>query len=80
MSHDLLLILEEAIQLSGNAEELRDPLSLLMPYSVEIRYPDDGAELSFEDAREARDAAEIVLAWLKRAIPDLFPSASSNHS
>ena len=76
MSHDLLLILEEAIKFSDSAEELRDPLSLLMPYSVEIRYPDEGAELSIDDAREARDAAEAVLTWLKRAIPDLFPSAS----
>jgi HEPN domain-containing protein len=43
-----------------------------MPYSVEIRYPDDWYMPSEQDAREARDAADEVFVWLKNALPEIF--------
>ena len=58
--------------MSSDAENLRDALAILMPYAVEIRYPDDLYIPSDEDAREAREAAEKVLRWLKIALPEIF--------
>ena len=72
ITHDLLLILEQILPLSPEAEELRDALALLTPYAVEIRYPDDYYMPSAEDAREARKAATDVRAWLKLACPAIF--------
>tara|TARA_Y100000588_G_scaffold276340_1_gene292704 strand:- start:185 stop:331 length:147 start_codon:yes stop_codon:yes gene_type:complete len=46
-------------------ESLRDSLALLMPYAVEIRYPDDLSSPSQEDTQEAREAAGKVLSWLQ---------------
>ena len=71
-THDLLLILEKVLLLTGAAEPLRDTLSVLTPYAVEIRYPDDGFMPSQEDAKEARDAANQVLNWLESALPEIF--------
>lgn len=72
LSHDLFLILEKILPLNSFAEQLRDALSILMPYAVEIRYPDDWFMPSDQDAREARDAANKVLKWLENALPDIF--------
>jgi HEPN domain-containing protein len=71
-THDLLLILEEVLRTDSAAERLRDCLVLLMPYAVEIRYPDEWCEPSAEDAQEARRAAQQVMAWLQAASPTLF--------
>ncbi len=71
-THDLLLILEKVLEIDSGAERLRDDLSILMPYAVEIRYPDDWFMPSLEDAREAREAVERVLEWTKQVNPDLF--------
>jgi hypothetical protein len=43
-----------------------------MPYSVEIRYPDDWYMPAEDDAKEARDAADKVMKWLENALPDVF--------
>ncbi len=72
ISHDLLLILEKVCLLEPHAESLRDDLFLLLPYAVEIRYPDDWFMPSEEDAREAREAAAKVMAWLQKMMPELF--------
>ena len=72
ITHDLFYILEKVRPLSSDAEKLRDALAILMPYSVEIRYPDDWYIPSEEDAKEARAAAEKVLRWLKIALPEIF--------
>jgi HEPN domain-containing protein len=45
-SHDLLLLLETVLQIDPDAEALRDNLAMLMPYAVEIRYPDEWFEPS----------------------------------
>jgi HEPN domain-containing protein len=71
-THDLLLLLEQILPLNREAEQLRDPLSLLIPYAVEIRYPDDWFSPSAEDAHEARGAADNVLQWLQTTLPELF--------
>lgn len=71
-THDLLRLLEEVLASSPSAEPLRDQLALLMPYAVEIRYPDEWFEPSVEDAQEARLAADRVSDWLHTAMPALF--------
>jgi len=72
ITHDLFLILEKILPLNSNAESLRDVLAILNPYAVEIRYPDDWFMPSEEDAKEAREAVESVLRWLKDSIPEIF--------
>jgi HEPN domain-containing protein len=72
ITHDLMLLLERILPSEREAEELRDSLALLMPYAVEIRYPDEGFMPTVEDTQEAREAAELVLKWLKVAMPTLF--------
>ena len=76
-THDLFLILEEVIPLCSGAEQLRDPLAILMPYAIEIRYPDDGFDPFEQDAREAREAAGQVLQWLESALPKVFKEGSA---
>jgi len=71
-THDLLLLLERVLPLTIAAERLRDALSILVPYAVEIRYPDDWFTPSEEDAQEAMAAASQVLNWLKTALPEVF--------
>lgn len=71
-THDLLLLLQHVLPIHANVESLRDGLSLLMPYAVEIRYPDDAFAPTEGDAWEARQAAAEVLAWLRAALPEIF--------
>ena len=77
VTHDLFLILEKILPLRGDAEQLRDALAILMPYAVEIRYPDDWFMPSDQDAKEARDAASQVLQWLEDALPEIFQSSQA---
>ena len=79
-THDLILLRELILPLDPSIGELLDDLALLTPYSIEIRYPDDEFVPSYEDAREARDAAGRVLLWLEAAFPDgfVFPSNSQS--
>jgi len=79
VTHDLLLLLEGVLPSSPEAEELRDFLALLIPYAVEIRYPDDWFMPSAEDTEEARDAAEAVMDWLKKSKPVLFEAYESGN-
>ena len=79
-THDLLLLLERILPLNPEADDLRDALALLIPYAVEIRYPDDGFSPSAEDANEAREAAEQVMKWLNAILPELFQGVSGEQS
>jgi HEPN domain-containing protein len=72
ITHDLFLILENILPLNSEAEQLRDTLAILMPYAVEIRYPDDWHTPSEQDAREARAAAGEILNWLQQSLPQVF--------
>lgn len=78
VTHDLFLILEKILPLRGDAEQLRDALAILMPYAVEIRYPDDWFMPSDQDAKEARDAASQILQWLEDALPEIFQSSQAS--
>ena len=71
-THDLLLLLEKIIPYCPDTETLRDDLALLMPYAVGVRYPDELFLPTQEDAREARQAAQHVLGWLKLHLEGLF--------
>ena len=75
-THDLLRLLEEVLPISPAAESLRDDLALLMPYAVEIRYPDEWFQPSAEDAREARQATEDVFSWLRSVASTMFDPVS----
>jgi HEPN domain-containing protein len=74
LTHDLLRLLEMIIPFAPSAENLRNWLVILMPYSVTMRYPDDdGLNVpSLEDTREARQCADCVLNWLSREFPEIF--------
>lgn len=72
-THDLLLLLEQTLPHCADAETLRDDLALLMPYAVAARYPGESIMPTHEDAREARQAAQNVLDWLKLCADRLFP-------
>ena len=74
--HDLILILEKILSFDSSAEVLRDDLALLMPYAVEIRYPDDWFMPTKEDAKEAREAVLHVIIWLQNAKPEIFGELS----
>jgi len=71
-THDLLLLLEDVLVLSADAETLRDDLASLMPYAVHARYPDEAFIPTPEDAYEARRAAQRVLEWLELRLEGLF--------
>jgi HEPN domain-containing protein len=72
ITHDLLLVLEKILLMNTEAEKLRDALSILMPYAVEIRYPDGLSMPTEADAKEARKAADQVLRWLEDVFPAIF--------
>lgn len=72
-THDLLLLLEGILFCCADAETLRDDLASLMPYAVEVRYPDDLFVPTHEEAMEARQAAEHVLEWFLFHFEGLFP-------
>jgi len=72
LTHDLLWLLEQVLELFPRAEDLREDLILLMPYAVEARCPDDTVPLTCEDAKEARAATGRVYDWVRYACPDLF--------
>lgn len=71
-THDVMWLLEEILAVCPDADVLRDDLALLMPYAVEIRYPDDRFVPTPDEARQARQAAGHVLEWLQCHCMDLF--------
>ena len=71
-THDLMLLLEHILPLEPDSESLRDTLALLLPYAVEVRYPDEGGNPTEQDAKEAREAAGKILSWLERVLSDIF--------
>lgn len=73
-THDLFLLLETILPFHPQAEALRDALSVLMPYAIEVRYPDDWYMPLAEDAEEARDAVNLVRDWLTEIRRELFES------
>jgi len=72
ITHDLFFILENILPLNNTAEQLRDALAILMPYAVEIRYPDDFFMPNEQDAKEARAAVGEVLKWIENVMVEIF--------
>ena len=70
--HDLLLLLEVVLPHCAEAETLRDDLASLMPYAIDVRYPDASFMPTQDDALEARRTAQSVLEWLKFHLSGLF--------
>ena len=71
-THDLLALLEAILPLAPSAEGLREALSILMPYAVSARYPDDEEDMpTLADAHEARQSAQRVFEWLTALAPDI---------
>jgi hypothetical protein len=73
-THDLLLLLERILPFHPEAEQLRQGLSVLIPYAVEIRYPDDWFLPSLADVHEAQAVVQQVEKWLQTSVPELFHS------
>lgn len=73
-THDLMILLKSLLKIDSTATVLREPLANLIPYAVEIHYPDDWFMPSLEDAQEARDMVAQVLEWTHRVFPRLFPN------
>ena len=71
--NDLLLLLEEILPHSLDAETLRDDLASLMPYAVGVRYPGEFFMPTHQDACDAREAARNVMDWLRSHLEGLFP-------
>jgi HEPN domain-containing protein len=69
-THDLLALLEQVriyLQLPIPGE-VENSCVILNPYAVEIRYPDDDANPTLEDSKEARQSAEVACTWVRRLI------------
>lgn len=56
-THNLEVLLHQCIALDKSFETFKDTLPTLTPYAIEMRYPDDFAEPTIEEAREAYDIA-----------------------
>ncbi len=71
-THDLLMLLEDILARVPLAERLREGLSILTPYAVSARYPDDEGDMpTLADAQEARQYAQHVLDWLAEQAPNI---------
>lgn len=72
-THVLMLLAGQLVGFFPTIERLADDLAILTPYAVAARYPDDNFDMpTIEDAREARQCAGNVLAWLRQERPDLL--------
>lgn len=72
LTHNLFVILEEILKYDPSADDLRESLAILNPYSVEVRYPGDAWMPTIEDAKEARQATQEVLEWIQSKLERLF--------
>ena len=72
ITHNLFVILEDILEYDSSADSLRQSLSILNPYSVEVRYPGDAWMPSPEDAQEARQAVQEVYEWMRSKFKQLF--------
>ena len=65
-THDLLALLDLAVDVDGDLESLRAGLVTLNPYGVEVRYP--GTTSSVEEARQSVQLMEEARALLRRKV------------
>lgn len=67
-THDLVVLLAEAIAAGARLEELAEDCRSLTPYAVLLRYPGTGIEPSEQEARQAADVAERICERVKAEI------------
>ena len=71
-THDLTALIDECTPFDEAFEQLRDACERLNRYAVDVRYPGDpndpGYDPSADEARDARDAAERVCAFVREAL------------
>jgi HEPN domain-containing protein len=72
ITHNLFVILEDILEYDSSAENLRESLAILNPYSIEVRYPGDAWMPTPEDAKEARQAAQQIYDWMQSRLKQLF--------
>jgi len=72
LTHNLFVVLEKILEFDATADSMREPLALLNPYSVEVRYPGDAWMPSPDDTIEARQAAQEVFDWTHSKLEQLF--------
>lgn len=58
--HDLLSLETMLLEVSPEINQIHEDLSILNRYYIESRYPGDYPEISFEEAKEALQAAKQV--------------------
>ena len=68
--NDLLSLLEmvKGKDSTSIPEDVTRACLILNPYAIEVRYPDDAATPTLEDAREARNSAQAVLDWIRKSL------------
>ncbi|MBC8180332.1 HEPN domain-containing protein [candidate division KSB1 bacterium] len=66
--HDLLRLLELALQFLPELEKMRTELAEISNYAVEVRYPDDWFEPSRDDALQALEIAKKIVKSVKQKI------------
>lgn len=78
-THVLMMLADQLAATFRTIERLGDELAILTPYAVAARYPDDDFDMpTIEDAREARQCADKVLAWVQEECPDLMTEDTEN--
>ena len=63
------------LSIDEGAARLRDSLELLTPYGVAVRCPGMGYTPDPSAAAGARAAAQQVMDWLQKALPEAFGEA-----
>lgn len=72
ITHNLFTILEYILEYDSTAENFRESLAILNPYSVEVRYPGDAWMPAPSDAKEARQAVQEIYNWVKSKLGQFF--------
>lgn len=69
-THDLIFLLTACRRYDQSLEPLAQPCRELNPYAVQVRYPDELAEPSEDDARKTAKNAEMVYACVKAKLDE----------
>ncbi len=67
-THNLLIILKYCVQFDESFQELYQNAKELNMYAVGTRYPDDWREIPFDEAKEAIEKAEEVMAFIEKKL------------
>jgi HEPN domain-containing protein len=67
-THDLMRLLTSCAEENREFAELEEDLMALTDYAVEVRYVDDWRDISVAEAELALEAAERVIAFVRRLL------------